>query len=62
MTSHPKPNSQNDGDGITLSIPLLKEMLGDLMRLEDYPFINALPSLPTKSIKQKPKTKYSKAS
>jgi hypothetical protein len=62
MTSHPKPNSQNDGDGTIPSIPLLKEMLGDLMRLEDYPFINALPSLPTKSIKQKPKTKYSKAS
>ena len=56
-----KGSSTNDGDGTTLSIPLLKEMLEDLMKFQSYPFTNALPSLPTKSTKRKRKTDYSKA-
>jgi len=61
-TSTPhNPNSENDGVGTTPSIPLLKEMLDDLMKLEGYPFTNALPSLPMKNKKPKLKTEYSKA-
>lgn len=56
-----KANLTNDGDGTTLSIPLLKAMLDDLMKYQNSPFINALPSLPTKSTSKKRKTKYSKA-
>ena len=55
-----KPNSPNDGVGTTPSIPLLKEMLGDLMRLEGFPLPNVLPSSPTKSKSKKPKTESSK--
>lgn len=54
ITPH-KDNSTNDGDGIQPSIPLLKEMLDDLMMLEDYPFINVLPSSPLKSTNKKRK-------
>jgi len=54
-------NSENDGVGTIPSIPLLKEMLDDLMKLEGYPFTNALPSLPMKNKKPKLKTEYSKA-
>ena len=61
-SSPPKVNSQNDGDGTLPSIPLLKVMLDDLMRLEDYPFINVLPSSPLKNTEVTPKTEYSKAS
>lgn len=45
------PNSPSDGAGTTPSIPLLREMLDDLMKYQGYPFTNALPSLPTKSRK-----------
>lgn len=34
-------NSENDGVGIPLSTDLLREMLGDLMRLQDFQYINA---------------------
>jgi hypothetical protein len=61
-SSPPKASSQNDGAGIQHSIPLLKVMLEDLTRLENYPFINVLPSSPLKSTEQTPKTEYSKAS
>lgn len=61
MTLAQKPNSTSDGDGITLSIPSLKVMLEDLMRSQDSPFTNALPSFPMKSTKRKPKTEYLKA-
>jgi len=61
MTTPPKHNSPSDGAGITPSIPLLKGMLDDLMKLEGYPFTNALPSLPMKSKSKKLKTEYSKA-
>ena len=57
-----KANSQTDGDGIQHSIALLKVTLDDLTRLEDYPFINVLPSSPLKNTEQTPKTEYSKAS
>lgn len=50
-----KGSSQNDGVGTQLSIPSLKVMLDDLMRLEDYPFINVLPSSLLKSTETKPK-------
>lgn len=33
-----KHNSENVGDGIQVSMPLLKEMLPDLMMLQDYPY------------------------
>ena len=61
-STRPKANSQDDGVGTPLSIPLLKVMLDDLTRLEDYPFINVLPSSPLKNTEQTPKTEYSKAS
>lgn len=35
-----QPNSENDGDGIQVSTALLREMLGDLMRLQNFRFIN----------------------
>jgi hypothetical protein len=56
-----KPNSESDGDGILRSIPYLKAMLGDLMKLEDYPFINASPSSPLKNNETKQKAESSKA-
>ena len=59
--SRQKANSQNDGVGIQPSIHSLKVMLDDLMKLEDYPFINVLPSSPLRSTETKPKTEYSKA-
>jgi hypothetical protein len=59
MNTLQKPNSQNDGDGIAHSIPFLKEMLDDLMKLEGYPFGSASPSLSLKSTSKKRKTKYS---
>lgn len=58
MTYQHKDNSENDGDGIQPSIRSLKAMLEDLMRLEDYPFTNVLPSSHLKSISKKPKTNY----
>ena len=60
-SSPPKANSQTDGVGIPPSIPSLKAMLDDLMRLEDYPFTNVLPSSPLKNTEPKPKPEYSKA-
>jgi len=62
QTTLPNPNLDKGGDGTTLSIHSLKVMLEDLMKLEDYPFTNASPSLPMKSKKTKLKTEYSKAS
>jgi len=62
QTTPPNPNLGKGGDGTTLSIHSLKVMLEDLMKLEDYPFTNASPSLPMKSKKTKLKTEYSKAS
>jgi hypothetical protein len=50
-TTPQNPNSQEGGAGTTPSIPLLREMLDDLMKYQGYPFTNALPSLPTKSKK-----------
>lgn len=35
-----QPNSESDGDGIQVSTALLREMLGDLMRLQNFRFIN----------------------
>lgn len=35
-----QPNSENDGDGIQVSTALLREMLGDLIRLQNFRFIN----------------------
>ena len=57
-----KQPSQNDGDGIQPSILFLKEMLGDLMRLEDSPFTNVLPFSHLKNTETKPNPEYSKAS
>lgn len=57
MNTQASPNSIKSGDGTIPSIHLLKEMLEDLTKLEDYPFTNVLPSLHTKSKKQKPKAK-----
>jgi len=62
QTTPPNLNLGKGGDGTTLSIHSLKVMLEDLMKLEDYPFTNASPSLPMKSKKTKLKTEYSKAS
>jgi len=36
-----KHNLENDGDGIALSMHSLKEMLEDLMKFQNLPFINA---------------------
>ena len=60
-SSPPKANSQTDGVGTPPSIPSLKAMLDDLMRLEDYPFTNVLPSSPLKNTEPKLKPEYSKA-
>lgn len=35
-----QPNSESDGDGIQVSTALLREMLGDLMKLQNFRFIN----------------------
>jgi hypothetical protein len=39
-----KANLEKGGDGILQSMHLLKEMLDDLMKLQNYQLINALPS------------------
>lgn len=38
--SQSKVNLENDGDGIQVSTDLLKGMLGDLMKLQNFQFIN----------------------
>lgn len=35
-----QPNSESGGDGIQVSTALLREMLGDLMKLQNFRFIN----------------------
>jgi hypothetical protein len=59
-TTRKNLNSQILGDGITPSIPLLKAMLEDLTRLQDYPFTSASLSLIMKSKKTKSKKTLSK--
>jgi hypothetical protein len=39
-----KANLEKGGDGILQSMHLLREMLDDLMKLQNYQLINALPS------------------
>lgn len=53
LNSQAKGNLQKDGDGINQSMHSLKEMLGDLTKLQSYPLESALPTLHLKKIKQK---------
>lgn len=50
-----KHNSESNGDGITQSMQLLKEMQEDLTKLPSWDYSNALPSLHLKSRKTKSK-------
>ena len=59
-TSAIKEHLPNDGDGILHSIHLVKEMLEDLTKSQEYQHPNALPIYPLKSTEQKQKAKSSK--
>jgi hypothetical protein len=61
MSTLPKHNSENDGDGTQHSIALLKAMLDDLTKYQDSPFTNVLHSSPLKRASRRQKTTYSKA-
>ena len=56
-----KEHSPNDGDGTLHSIRLVKEMLEDLTKSQNYQLDNVLPFYPLKNTKAKQKTTYSKA-
>mgnify|MGYP003329725473 FL=1 len=53
MNTHSKHNLEKDGDGIIQSINSLREMLQNLMNVQSWDYINHLPTLLTKSKKQK---------
>tara|TARA_R110001592_G_scaffold319375_1_gene596965 strand:- start:601 stop:1359 length:759 start_codon:yes stop_codon:yes gene_type:complete len=59
-TSAVKEHLPKDGDGILHSIHLVKEMLEDLTKSQEYQHPNALPIYPLKSTEQKQKAKSSK--